>query len=249
MTGLMSLRSSVPLSTRSWGLLALLALAACVWALAWPAVEIAPEAGDSGLPGYPDVVAPSAAAPNPGDPAWMHPLFFSDRRPRVARVDGEQAGAVSDAGFAATLTGIVHAPGMSLAVLNTGQGGRSVRVRPGQEVEGMPGWRLVSLGRHSARFRDAGGQEAEVQLNLRGGNSASQPPSNATSAAATPPANAERAADASPVPDQANPAPPEAQIDAIRRRIQARRAQMANDAGADQGDSRPPSPSPTPPIR
>lgn len=157
----------MPLSTRLWLVTGLAAAAFCGWALFWPVpVPTAIEADGRALPGYPSASASPAAAPNPADPGWTRPLFFSDRRPRQAVVD-ESAGAGNVGGdFAPSLTGILRSGRVSLATISPGPDGKPRRVRLGEEVEGMPGWRLASLGTRSATFRN-GDQERVLTIDAR----------------------------------------------------------------------------------
>lgn len=253
----MSAAARMPVSTRLWTLAVLGAATFCGWALLWPApAQQAGEAGGGTLPVYPQVAAPAFAAPNPADAAWARPLFFNDRNPRVAAV-GDESGISGDNanGFMATLTGIVRSPGLELATLTPGQGGKPLRVRLGDEVETQPGWRLVSLGPRTATFRN-GEQEQVLKLEARNAANAPSPPplapppaSNEPRAPAEPPPPATpgitgQAGAAAPTPP--NPATAEAetpeqrqQVEAIRQRIQARRRQMSQPA--------PPSPVPRKP--
>lgn len=229
----------MPVSTRLWTAAVLAAAAFCAWAVLAPSPGApAAEAGDGAMPAYPAIAPVHAAAPNPADPAWAQPLFFPGRQPRVAMIEGGSDG-VSDGagGLTATLTGVLRSPRLALATLGGVPGGKPVRVRLGQEIEGLPGWRLVSLAARSATFRN-GDREQVLVIDARSAQAAA---SAATDAPATPPSSAAPAATPDPAADAPATAPdpataaadtPEqrAQVEAIRKRIQERRARMNSPA-------------------
>ena len=240
----MSTRGPMPIATRLWGAGLLVAAAFCAWALFWPTVgSEAGEAAPGALPVYAVRAAPLAAAPNAADPAWARPLYFNDRRPRIAAVGQAGAGAANQ-GFEAVLTGIVRAPGLSLATLSPA-GGKPTRVKLGDEVEDQPGWRLVSLTSRSATFRN-GDRIQELRLEARAAAAAPPPPPSAlpspetsrpgdvppppavpgiTGQTSAAPAVTSSAPTVAPVPTPAN-ASQDQQIQAIRRRIEDARRQM-----------------------
>ena len=239
--------NSMPISTRLWSVGLLIAAAFFGWALLWPAA--APESDPTARPALPayamrDVMP--AAAPNAADPAWARPLYFNDRRPRIAVV-GQGAAGAANQGFDAVLTGIVRAPNLQLATLSP-INGKPVRVKLGEEVEGQPGWRLVSLDSRTATFRN-GDREQVLRMEVR---DVATTPALPAPPAALPvtPAEASRPPDQPPPPPvpgitgQASAVPPvtssapaaattapanegqQQQIQAIRRRIEEARRQM-----------------------
>lgn len=221
----------LPVSTRLWAAVLTLSGAFLLWALMWPAAK--PKAQPA--PPLPAIAAPKAVtalpAPNAADPAWARPSFFNNRSPRVAMVGDEGSGdANGTGGFSATLNGIVRSPRLLLASLSSG--GKPVRVRLGDEVEGQPGWRLVALAPRSATFRN-GEQQQVLKLEARSIHAASQPPAIPPAAPPAPPSVAPPVAgdaqsSASSPSEGATPEPSvdeRKQIEAIRQRIQARRQQ------------------------
>ena len=115
-------------------------------------------------------------------------------------------------------------PQVQLAVLQPSGGGEAQLVRVGSSPEGGPGWRLVEVQPRRAIFEGGGGQSA---LDLRtfgeaggpGATPIAQPqPTPAVANVAPPPPRPEAVAD--------EPQDQEARIEAIRKRIEARRAQM-----------------------
>lgn len=166
------------------------------------------------------------------------PLMMPERRP-VAISAGPDA---DTAGFDVQLTSVLITPTLQLAILTDNQGGASRRVRVGETVAGTS-WRLISLEPRRATFESPAGQRV---LELRVFNGAGAIPVTPLAEGASPdaapapetnvpPAVAARAPVAkaepeAPAPD-AQPAtepPPqtqEQQIEAIRKRIEARRAQ------------------------
>ena len=188
--------------------------------------------------------------------AAARPLFTQDRRPRSflasAPEPGETGAEASRLDF--VLTGVLISPQVRLAVLQPTAGGESQRVREGTAPEGAAGWRLVEVQPRRAVFEGGDGQ---VVLDLRsfGVPGAPAPASvpramaamsgdpeaiaaaQAAAAAAAADAAAAAAAAGRPMP-LPQPQPPtqqddpsaEARVEAIRRRIEARRAQMQADS-------------------
>jgi general secretion pathway protein N len=170
------------------------------------------------------------------------PLMMAERRPVAIA-----AAADTTTDFDAVLTSVLITPTLQMAILTDNQGGASRRVRVGENVQGTS-WRLVQLNPRQAIFEGPSGQRV-MDLRVYAGAAGipgvpmavmnatdenAQPP--AAAAAAPPmPANAQPRttnpptppiATASPnAPDPAQPLTQEQQIDAIRKRIEARRAQ------------------------
>ena len=177
------------------------------------------------------------------------PLLIADRRPvAVGPVTGEGTTEIDVA-----LTSVLITPRLQLAILTDNQGGASRRVRVGDNVAGTS-WRLVSLAPRSATLEGPGGQRT-LELRVFNGLGAGQVnPSSVAAEEAQPQPGPEDAPDPNaagpqpmpPVP-AATPAPQptpadnltqEQQIEAIRRRIEARRAQMRAEAGKQADDKR-----------
>ena len=164
--------------------------------------------------------------------AAARPVFTSDRRPRsflATAPDGGVATDMQNQSLDFILTGVLISPQLRMAFLQPTGGGQSVRVREGASPEGAAGWRLIEVQPRRATFQGSGGEssldlrvfgdDAQVEKAIIAGNNAGASKSAADAAASA----AQDAADAAPIPmDEA------ARIQTIRRRIEARRAQMRN---------------------
>ena len=176
--------------------------------------------------------------------AASRPLFTQDRRPRsFLATAGEGDGAAQSQALDFILTGVLISPQVQLAVLQPSGGGEAQRVRVGKSPEGAAGWRLLEVQPRRAIFEGGGGQTA---LDLRTFGDAGAP--TATAMASPPPAPAMATAKPPPPRQDAGAAEPqnqEARIEAIRRRIEARRAQMRagqNGGSGPAASTQPPKP-------
>ncbi|MFT3806948.1 hypothetical protein [Arenimonas sp.] len=227
---------------------------ACLWAaavfglaLAGLGSRVAPTTlPKEGVPTLPKLVlqsAPSRLGPM-GDyfDVGARPLLAPDRRPSpVAAAEG-----TSD--FDAVLTSVLITPQLRLAILTDKQNGNSRRVRLGETVTGT-NWQLVQLDPRRAVLEGPSGQRT-LDLRVFDGNGGSAPTEVApvNEAEASTPAQDAKAAPvaAQPPPPpkpQAAPSPPSAQtqedqVAEIRRRIEARRAQMRADAAREAQQSK-----------
>ncbi len=183
--------------------------------------------------------------------AAARPVFTSDRRPRSFLATAPDGGMTADAQSQSLdfiLTGVLISPQVRMAFLQPTGGGPSVRVREGASPEGASGWRLVDVQARRATFQGSSGEssldlrvfgdDAQVERAIiAGNNTASSKPgadptqtpmvrdaiSAANAAVDAADAAARDGADAAPIPmDEA------ARIQTIRKRIEARRAQMRN---------------------
>lgn len=156
------------------------------------------------------------------------PLFNPDRRPApVAIVSNEQ-----QAPFNGVLTSVLITDTLRMAIFSEENGAVSKRVRLGDTVPGT-GWRLASLEPRRAVLE---GPEGQRVLDLRvfdgQGGSAPTPVAaivedkpDAATATQNPPSLVQQAAQAN--AESQRSAADQAQVDAIRARIEARRAQLA----------------------
>ncbi|KAA2284979.1 hypothetical protein [Arenimonas fontis] len=157
------------------------------------------------------------------------PLLSFDRRPApMAR--GEQA---EDSLESLVLSSVLIVGDTRLALLQPSGGGETRKVRLGEAVPGTA-WRLVELAPRLAVFEGPEGRR-ELALRVFDGRGAGVPaagPDPVRDESAGP--DPGRAATPAPVGDEARAAPAsqEAQVEAIRRRIEARRAQMRAEAEA-----------------
>lgn len=221
------------------GPLTWLLAAACGWALLLWLLALFGLGGRVGLVRAPTSLALPAALPAQADrvgplsdypQAVQRPLFTQDRRPRAFLAAGADA-AVAGAGGGELdfiLTGTLITPTVRLAVLQPSAGGDAQRVREGSTPEGAAGWRLIEVQPRRAVFEGSGGQ---MTLDLRTFGTAGAPPSAVPAEANAPTA----AADAAPAAaaSAGDDAASQQQADDIRRRIEARRAQLRQRGDAD----------------
>jgi general secretion pathway protein N len=208
------------------------------------------------------VAEAKAAAPAVYDVFAARPPFAQDRRPHPFSLPGgsDDAARGNASAFDYALTSVIITPRLRLAIVEPSSGGESVRVREGETAEGLGGWRLLELRPRAAVFEGPGGRR-ELDLRVWAGGGEGAAPVNMPAPPAQPPADvppppsaepARRplsAQGASPVPDAppsapasgapastavATPADTQAQMDAIRRRIEERRAQLRREAQQSQ---------------
>ncbi|MBV2209734.1 MAG: hypothetical protein KUL77_09245 [Thermomonas sp.] len=152
--------------------------------------------------------------------AVERPLFTENRRPRafVAAVMGEGADSEA-AALDFMLTGVLISPNARLAMLQPSGGGDTQRVREGAEPEGATGWRLLEVQPRRAVFEGPGGQ---VTLDLRtqgGTGKATSMDAEAAAVGAVPPPPP-------PPPPSSAASTDQSRVEDIRRRIEARRAEL-----------------------
>jgi len=178
--------------------------------------------------------------------AASRPLFTQDRRPRsfiATNPDGGEGAAVQAQTLDFILTGVLISPQVQLAILQPKGGGASQRVRVGASPEGVAGWQLLSLEPRRAIFA-GGGTQLTLDLRTFGDAGTPEPPrtpettgvASAVTDANTAPNAATTAVPAVPMPvpvpgsgagsGAAPPQTDQARIEAIRQRIEARRAQQ-----------------------
>lgn len=206
---------------------------------------VAAAVGERPLPAIPALAPPRLGELSDYAVIAQRPVFAEDRRPHpfvIGGTEGEQSTGLR-------LTGVLMTPQLQMATLTTDQG-RSLRLR--LQGDAVDGWRLLSLGARSATVEGPGGARTldmqtfdgrggEPPTVLRGGHgaNAAPPPAGAPVAVTVPPSApappaprpATPTASAAPTPvpaatpttNAAPPAPSEAQLNAIRERIEARR--------------------------
>lgn len=176
------------------------------------------------------------------------PLFSENRQPQPFFLSGE--GEAAPQAFDFVLSSVLITPQLRLAILQPSAGGEGVRVKLGDAPPAMPGWRLLELEPRSAVFEGPEGRRT-LELRVFDGSGGAPPtvltaappapipgaPGRVTGGTAppipvpvpTPQAveNPGAPADADGMPAaSAPPATTEEQMDAIRKRIEARREQM-----------------------
>jgi general secretion pathway protein N len=166
------------------------------------------------------------------------PLMTVDRRPapQIA-VDG----AAGNADLDVVLTSVLITPRLQMAILTDNKDGGSRRVKVGETIQGS-NWRLIQVEPRSAIIEGPSGQRT-LELRVFDGRSGELPLPLASSTpdageapqpAPPPPPIQSVPANAQPIAAKPEPAPltQEQQVEAIRRRIEARRAQMRAEAEA-----------------
>jgi general secretion pathway protein N len=181
----------------------------------------------------------------------QRPLLNQDRRPSLAPVEGEGSGDLD-----VVLTSVLITPTLQMAIFTDNKDASSRRARLGELVTGS-NWRLAVLEPRRAVlegptgqrelvlrvFDGKGGQPptpvadgAGVQNGdgnaVRDANALPPPPPSPTPTPLRPAAIQPERNDSKPDPSAAATMTQEQQVEAIRRRIEARRAQMRAEAAA-----------------
>lgn len=86
------------------------------------------------------------------------PLFTDDRRPQPFVIDPMADAGAGDAGFDFVLTSVLRTPMLEMVILQPSGGGRSLGVKVGESPEGAQGWSLVSVAGRSAVFNSPDGE-------------------------------------------------------------------------------------------
>ena len=100
------------------------------------------------------------------------PLFAEDRRPKPFSLQGDDGTETRE--FDYLLTSVLITPNLHLAILQSPDGSKSVRVKLGEAPESHPAWRLGALTARSAVFDGPSGQR-KVELRVFDG-AGGQPP-------------------------------------------------------------------------
>lgn len=233
---------------RTWLLIAFAgwALLACMLALAGLGGRVALPPDDALAPPPLPALAAAAgerlgAADRYADIA-ARPVFAQDRLPHPFHLTGGNGEGAASTSL--RLTGVLLTPQLRMATLTTEQG-QSLRLR--LQGEAVSGWRLLELAPRAATVEGPGGTRTlELQVfNGQGGPASAAPGQAAPAAAGNAPAAPAPAIAAAPAaagtsapptapPGSSKPesgaapppAPSEAQLQAIRERIEARRRQL-----------------------
>lgn len=232
------------------------ALAAWLLALAGMGGHL-PDAGSDSIPPPALPPMPRETAAVLGPPAQYaatseRPLFSTDRRPHPFTLQAANGQPTEAPAFDLVLTSVLITPQASIAIVQKPDGSGAWRVRMGDAPEAYPNWRLVAIAPRSATFA---GPEGEQVLALRvfdgqGGTAPTAvgpvPPPPPPTTMPGPGGPAGPSPLTAPATDASTPDP--AQIEAIRRRIEARREQQRQRAQ----NANPPAtvaPPPSPPTR
>ena len=238
---------------RTWLIATVAGWAALAWVLALTGMggRIAKLPDDpSLLRALPDV--PRAQADRIGTIAQyaetaQRPLFSEDRRPQPFSLQ-PQGDDNAQQQFDFVLTSVLITPKMSMAIITPTNGGEPIRMKQDEAPAEAQGWRLVSLEPRAATFLGPQG-EKRMELRTFDGKSGAPPTSSAprgdinldqpaTPTAAAPPPPPAPTSDNKPQQTGSTledaPMTPEQQMDAIRKRIEQRRAQLRQEAQQQQ---------------
>lgn len=246
------------LSPRTWVLAGAAGWAIVVWALALAGMggRLGDAEADVNGQTLPDTKLPASTRPGVMEQyaeIKNRPLFSENRRHQPFTIDagGEDAQANT---FDYTLTSVLIGGGVQLAILKpAAEGAKPVRVKLGEAVETAPQWTLASLEPRAAVFR---GPEGDRRMDLRVFNGVGG--ANPSPVAGSPqPAVINETLPGQPgnevPPAQAAPPPPpppsgnvstEVQLEAIRKRIEERRAQLRQQAAQEAQNAAPPGQTP-----
>jgi general secretion pathway protein N len=248
------------LSPKTWLLAGFAGWAVCLWLFAMFGLGQRLGKAETGAEAQrlPSTAIPPADRPGPQAQfaaIGERPLFAENRRHQDFRIDGNGETAQANT-FDYTLTSVLIASGVELAILKpAADGAASVRVKVGEAVETAPQWTLASLLPRSAVFR---GPDGEKTLDLRvfDGTGGAAPPMIPPPVAQTAVINESVPSPGADQPGAQGPAvvppPPtaantdagnvstQAQLDAIRKRIEARRAQLRQQAAQEAQNPVPP---------
>ena len=240
---------------RTWLLAALAGWAVLAWLLALFGMggSIRPLPADPTLvQALPQLHAPATERLGPiaqYSETGARPLFSESRQPQPFFISGEEGGE-QPRSFDFVLSSVLITPALKMAILQTTEGGESVRVKLGESPESAPNWQLVEInprsvviagpeGRQTLELRvfDGTGGQAPTAMSPPASSPPTgpvqqvQPPRRSTAPApdgtVPPPGSADAM---SPKVDNTASAEPELtteqQMDLIRKRIEARRAQL-----------------------
>jgi general secretion pathway protein N len=149
------------------------------------------------------------------------PLFNEDRKPTPETAD-EPPPPPPSAPLNVALTGVVLTPQVRMALLQDKTKNAPLALKEGMPMPGdQGGWTLIEVKPRSAVFREANGEQVEVELNtaVAGPKSSSPAPPRVPEFPVAPPA---------PPPPSTQVAPQAAEQ--LQRRIEERRRQMREEA-------------------
>jgi general secretion pathway protein N len=158
------------------------------------------------------------------------PLFNEDRKPTPETVDAPVAAQPSTP-LNISLTGVILTPQLHLAMIHDNAKNDPFSVREGMPLPGdLGGWTLTKVKERSALFKEASGDEVEVELTTAVASPKPGSPQPHPTGAAPAAANAS-APQFGPKPPASMAKPPDtAQAEQMQRRIEERRKQMRDEA-------------------
>ncbi len=178
------------------------------------------------------------------------PLFSESRKPEPFFISGEGGGEQSRS-FDFVLSSVLITPALKMAILQATEGGESVRVKLGDAPESAPNWQLVEINPRSVVVAGPEGRQT-LELRVFDGTGGQAPTAMSSASSPMPPMSTGPGQQVQPprrsaVPVPGGPQPPaadavspevgntapaepelttEQQMDLIRKRIEARRAQL-----------------------
>jgi general secretion pathway protein N len=189
------------------------------------------------------------------------PLLSQSRKPQPFFIQGQEAGEQPQT-FDFVLTSVLITPQLQMAILQPTQGGEGVRLKIGDAPESAQGWRVAEIHPRSVVIEGPDGPRT-LELRVFDGLSGQPPSVSPVSPGSAPPVQPPTAVPPPPgpavmtTPSRPTPVPPagtagpapapgsqpqaespmttEQQMEAIRQRIEARRAQLRQ-----QGQAPPP---------
>ena len=233
------------MSTRGGKLLSLILAGACavLFVLA-VALQVGLGRGYSWLPPETDSAVVSAGSidrtpfklpvENEFAATQQRPLFNEDRKPSPDEPDDTNATPPPPSvPLNVALTGVVLTPELRLAMVQDKLKNNAVALKEGMPMPGDQGsWTLTKINNRSAIFREASGEEIEVELTTAVANPKASAQGHAAAPAGQPPLRGTPNATAAATGATPNPAgaPASNQQEALQHRIEERRKQMREEA-------------------
>lgn len=166
------------------------------------------------------------------DDTLQHPLFNEDRQPTPEFTEPPPPPPPA-AQLNVALTGVIITPQVHIALLHDNAKNDQMSIREGSPLPGdLGGWTLTRVKPRSAMFKEASGDEVEVELSTAVASQkpgAPPRPGGAAPAAPGQPTNPPVFGPKPPAPAAAKPADT-AQAEQMQRRIEERRKQMREEA-------------------
>lgn len=161
---------------------------------------------------------------------WERPLFQPDRRPAPVSIATDDRGR---GGFEPMLTGVLVSGDLRVAVVKDAASDMPSRhVRVGESIPDHPEWRLVRLDAREAVFEGPGGQRTLPLRTYEGSGSTEARRAGMGVRSVRQEAGAEPEAERQPDVETAQGQSEEEVVEAIRRRIEARRQALREQAAS-----------------
>jgi general secretion pathway protein N len=162
------------------------------------------------------------------------PLFNEDRKP-TPDTPPDVAPTVPPTPLNISLTGVILTPELHLAMIHDNAKNDSVAIKEGMPLPGdLGGWSLTRVKERSAIFKEAAGDEVEVELSTAVASPKPGAPGAPAKPGAHPGGRGGTMAPAPASPDKAN------QAEELQHRIEERRKQMRDEAERLKQQQKPP---------